>query len=155
MEEKIIYIYKAKTAEQKMALQTLKDCHSFLEKKLGIETNLCLIKKRHKSTENIRGIYNPKDNVIVINLENLKGETIKESINVLAHEMRHAVQYKNNWISKFKVENNEGIGYWKGKKYNVGYWDSPWEKDARKYEEKYTKEAIDNLNLKRKSKIKI
>jgi hypothetical protein len=156
MKQTEIYTYKAKLAEEKIALQTIKDCHKFLEKQLGVRTSLAVVKEKvENGGDNIVGLYNAKNNVVVINLYTLRGSNIKETISVLSHEMRHAVQYKNKWLKGFQAKNNKGVGYWKGKKYDVGYWDSPWEKDARKYGEKYTSLVIDKLNLKRKSKIKL
>ena len=152
MKERKIFTYKAKVAEEKITLQTLKDCHEFLETKLGVKTSLYLVKEK-KTPKNQMGAYNPKLNAVLINFHWLKGSTIQHSINILSHEMRHAVQYKNKWIKD--INGKTDIGYWKGKKYNVGYYDSPWEIDARKYEDKYAKLAIDSLNLKRKSNIKI
>jgi hypothetical protein len=150
MKETQIYAYRAKTAEHKISLQVLKDCHAFLENKLGVKTSLYLVKEKKTSQ---LGAFNPKLNAILINFHWLKGSTIQHSINILSHEMRHAVQYKNKWIKDFIGKTD--TGYWKGKKYDVGYYDSPWEIDARKYEDKYAKSAIDSLNLKRKLKIKI
>ena len=152
MEEKQIYTYKAKTAEQKLALETLKQCHSFLEKKLGVETNLYLINDKRKKNADISGLYNHKNNVVVINLATLKNQPIKESIDVLSHEMRHALQYKNKWLKS----NKKGEGsYWKGKLYNVEYEKQPWEKDARNWARKYSDMAISSLSLYKKAKIKM
>lgn len=153
MKDRTIYSYKARLTNEKIAIQTLKDCHAFLEKKLGVKTSLYLLKDKRIGTKDLRGAYNHKINGVMINLCRLRGWTIEESISVLAHEMRHAVQYKNNWIEDYKEKNHSAK--WKGKIYNVGYYDSPWEKDARKYEQKYTKLTIESLNLTKKSKIKI
>jgi hypothetical protein len=157
MKEREISTYKAKLAEERIALQTLKDCHQFLETKLGVKTSLRIDKIKFGKKEpafGVRGMYNEKYNIIFINLYNLKGQNILRSIEVLAHEFRHAVQFKNKWL-KGGTPKKDYSGYWKGKKYNVGYYDSPWEIDARKYEDIYAKSAIDSLNLKRKSNIKI
>jgi hypothetical protein len=152
MKEKEIYTYKAKTAEQKLALETLKQCHSFLEKKLGVETNLYLINDKRKKYANTHGIYNAETNMVVINLATLKHKSIKDSIDVLSHEMRHALQYKNKWLKP----NKKGEGsYWKGKLYNVEYENRPWEKDAFNWESKYSNMAISSLSLTKKAKIKL
>jgi hypothetical protein len=157
MKEKYVHTDRVKLVEHKIAVQTLKDCHSFLQKKLGVETNLAIVKRKPpKRTQNLLGLYNHKSNTVLLNLYTLQGSTIEKAIDTLAHEMRHAVQCKNKWLSKFKESVDGSVkGYWKGKEYNNDYYNSPWEMDARKYGEKYTKIAADSLNLKRKLKIKI
>jgi hypothetical protein len=157
MKEKYVLIDRIKLVEHKIAVQTLKDCHLFLQKKLGIETNLVVLKRKpYKHNQCLLGVYNHKSNTVILNLYTLQGCTIEKAIDTLAHEMRHAIQYKNKWLTKFKGGTIDSVkGYWKGKEYNNDYYDAPWEIDARKYGAKYTKIATDSLNLKRKLKIKI
>lgn len=157
MKEKYVLIDRVKLVEHKIAIQTLKDCHLFLQKKLGIETNLAVLKRKpYKRNQHLLGVYNHKSNTVILNLYTLQGCTIEKAIDTLAHEMRHAIQYKNKWLTKFKGGTVDSVkGYWKGKEYNNDYYDAPWEIDARKYGAKYTKIASDSLNLKRKLKIKI
>jgi hypothetical protein len=68
MKKREISTYKAKVAEERIALQTLKDCHQFLENKLGIKTSLYLVKQK-KAPKNLMGAYHPKLNAILINIK--------------------------------------------------------------------------------------
>lgn len=157
MKDKVILSYRAKSPEERLAIQMIKDCHCFLEKKLKIETNLLIDKvklaKKHPNSD-ARGIWFPEKQTVVINMFHLKGCQIKECIEVLGHEMRHALQYKRKWLIRSKKDNE--VNYWKGKKYLLTlYYKQPWEIDARKWEKKYSDMAIDSLGLHKKSKIKL
>lgn len=144
MKSEIIVKFKVKKPEHRMAVDIITKAHSILEKKLDVKSHLVLFNKTKNIDKKLLGIYNQNYKCIALNLFTCK--TIEGSINTLSHEFRHAFQYKNKWINKNK---------WKGKNYNCDYYDLPWEKDARKWGEKYSKIVIDSLNLHKKSKIMI
>jgi len=73
--------------------------------------------------------YEPNDNEILMYINPSLNK--KDIITTLFHEMVHVKQYLHN-------ELKSGIGKlpsrWKGKKYNVSYYESPWEVEAYEYE---------------------
>jgi len=150
MKSEIFVKFKVKTPEHRIAVDTLIKAHSILEKELGVQSHLVLFNKTKNVNKTLRGVYFNDLKCITMNL--FACRTIEDCVYVLSHEFRHALQFKNKWISK---DSTNECGKWKGKKYNCDYLDLPWEKDARKWGEKYSKGVIDSLNLHKKSKIRI
>ena len=62
---------------------------------------------------------------------------LRRMLETVAHEMVHVKQYARNELqrgSEFKLEGTTVLtktyDLWKGKRYNIEYWDSPWEIEA-------------------------
>ena len=106
---------------------------SFYAKTLKIENSRhnLLIKTVHnlKKTDGMRGAIGViNDNEIGMMLDSrLNTETL---ISVIAHEMIHVKQRVRGQLKHYFKRNGDVEFIWCGKKYNVDYYDSPWEIEA-------------------------
>lgn len=124
-------IYGIKNAafrkEMRSALQ-------YFEQQLGLEEfDQVIVRVKVTSKIDVYGYchideYDDDDNVAELIMEVQTGQTRKEIIHTLAHEMVHVKQY-------VKGELNDALDVWRGKDIdsdNMDYDDHPWEIEAEK-----------------------
>jgi len=149
---------------EQLAVDIVKSAHKWLNKKLGVNTKLVFSRECSWGNDSFHaGFYRDNDKQIRINFRNLYGNSIYTILEVLGHEFRHAVQYKENMLAKHPLVRNANIksinsidyGVWNGKQMSVKYIDAPWEKDANAYQRKYADMVIKALDIKDKIKIKL
>ena len=133
---------------EKLFINYLQKAHYFLNEKLNLNTNLDQERVCYWGNDAFHsGFYKDIENKIVINFRNLYGFSLKTIMIVLGHEFRHAYQYKKGYLEREDAyrsvknpqsHNRMEKGIWKGKEIKLTkYFDLPWEKDARAYENKY------------------
>ena len=146
--------------QEEVAIELLTKVHQYLEKKLGTNTNLVFSRECSYGHDSFHaGFYRNDDKQVRINFRNLYGCSIDTMIEVLGHEMRHAVQYDKGMLreSNFRSRRISKVtdydsGIWNGEQKYVRYIDAPWEIDANKYQRKYADDAIKALGIKKEVK---
>jgi len=128
------------------------EAHKWLNKKFGVDTKLTFSREVNWGRDVCyAGFYRHADREVRINIRNLYGSSIKNVLIVLGHEIRHAVQHKNDWLDKSyssnKPDGKYESGKWKGKNYWGTYLDAPWEIDARAFQTEYADMAIKELGF--------
>jgi len=147
-------------AEQK-AVNMCIEAHKWLNTKFGVDTKLTFSREVNWGNDvHYAGFYKDANKEIRINIRNLYGNSIKDILAVLGHEIRHAIQCKEGSLSKFADARGRGNnsyvwGSWKGKYEYHTYEDAPWEIDARKYQYKYADMAIKALGMEKDSDVKL
>ena len=150
--------------QEEVAVELLTKAHKYLEDKLGTSTNLVFSRECSYGHDSFHaGFYRNDDKQVRINFRNLYGCSIATIIEVLGHEMRHAVQYKEGMLAnvpgsrgrKIKKIKDYISGIWNGERMFVRYIDAPWEVDARAYEKVYADEAIEALGIQEEVKMKL
>jgi hypothetical protein len=145
--------------EEKLAVECVTKAHKWLNEKFGLDTKLTFSREVNWGKDAwYAGFYLFEDKEVRINIRNLYGNSIKTIIDVLGHEIRHAVQYDTKILSDFgkkgKVHSGRyESGTWKGRRYWGTYWDAPWEIDARKYQSEYADMVIKELGLEKECKV--
>ena len=148
--------------QEEVAVELLTKAHKYLENKLGTSTNLVFARECSYGHDSFHaGFYRNDDKQVRINFRNLYGSSIDTIIEVLGHEIRHAVQHKEGMLAHVpgaRHRNLKGIndyisGIWNGERMFVPYIKAPWEIDARKYEREYADEAIKALGIQDEVKI--
>ena len=143
----------ARNKEETECIQLLKEGHAHLNTILNLRTNLVIERKVNWGNDTFyAGFYREEDSLMVINFRRLMGHTLHTVLEVLGHEIRHAVQYQQGWLPKSnkwrfvgqrdgeRIESHE----WKGQKISkVKYWHAPWEIDARQFQGEYAKMIIE------------
>ena len=128
--------------QEQLAVDTIIKAHKWLCNELNLTTSLTFQRECNwgKNAKHA-GWHRSKDNLIALNFRNMYGATIKDLLEVLSHEIRHAVQTKKGYLKNF--DSVPGVKYlrgtWKGEDVFTFYDNAPWEVDARKYEKPYTK----------------
>ena len=136
------------------------EAHKWLNTKFGVDTKLTFSREVNWGNGvHYAGFYKHAELEVRINIRNLYGNSIKDILAVLGHEIRHAIQHKNDWLHKgYQSKGNGGKlenGDWKGKHYWGEYWTAPWEIDAREYQYKYADMAIKALGFEKDADTKL
>ena len=148
--------------QEEVAVKLLTKAHKYLEDKLGTSTNLVFSRECSYGHDSFHaGFYRNDDKQVRINFRNLYGCSIATMIEVLGHEMRHALQHVEGMLShvpgsrdrKIKGINDYVSGIWNGERKFVPYINAPWEIDARAYEKVYANEAIEALGIQEEVKV--
>lgn len=72
-------------------------------------------------------------------IEIQRGMSDRKMISTVLHEMIHVKQYVRNEL----IDIDAGKIQWKSRKFkDVDYWDQPWEREAYRYDERFTDEFI-------------
>ena len=72
-------------------------------------------------------------------IEIQRGMSNRKLISTVMHEMIHVKQYVKNELIDYESGNIQ----WKSRKFkDLDYWNQPWEREAHKYDERYTDEFI-------------
>lgn len=147
--------------EEKLAVECVIKAHKWFNEKFGLDTNLTFSREVNWGKDAwYAGYYLFEDKEVRINIRNLYGNSIKTILDVLGHEIRHAIQYDKKMLSSFgkrgKVHSGTyESGDWRGERYWGSYWEAPWEKDARKYQSKYADMVIKELGLEEYCKVNL
>lgn len=150
--------------QEKLAVELITKAHKWLEKKLGVDTRLVFARECSWGHDSFHaGFYRNEDKQIRINIRNLYGCNIKQIMEVLGHEFRHAIQYKEKMLAKHPYITRKRIksaddyisGTWMNKPEYVRYRNAPWEIDAKNYEKKYANMAIKALGIEEQVKTKL
>ena len=152
-----------KNQEEQLAKDLLIKCHDWLKKDLGVDTTLVLSRECNWGKDAFHaGLYTNAYKQVRINFRNLYGQPIDRMIEVLGHEMRHAVQYKEDLLQRSqydgkKIRNDVRYigGTWNNQHYWGAYKDAPWEIDARKYQRQYADKVINALGIQEEVKTRI
>ena len=136
------------------------EAHKWFNKKFGLKTKLTFSREVNWGKDvYYAGFYQNVGKEVRINIRNLYGNTIKDVLIVLGHEIRHAIQYQKKWLEKFGKEGTDRNPYvqgkWKGKQYWDKYFSAPWEIDAREYQTKYADMVIKALGIEKDCKIQL
>lgn len=125
-------------------------CHDWLANHLEIDSQLEFGRTAIFGRDAFHcGLWLNHSKQSVINYRNLYGNNVNLILDVVAHEARHAVQYKTGMLSEkgrerdSKHDGRWEIGYWQNKLYSGAYKNAPWEIDARSYEPIYKQLIID------------
>lgn len=126
-----------------MAIMTR--CHNWLADELGIESKMEFGRTAYWGRDAFHaGLWYQDSLQSVLNFRNLYGATVERLLRIVAHEARHAVQYKQGLLSmngrnhKMTHDGRYEMGYWRGDYYRGAYRDAPWEIDARAHERPYS-----------------
>jgi predicted SprT family Zn-dependent metalloprotease len=136
------------------------EAHKWLNTKFGVDTKLTFSREVNWGNDVFyAGFYRDANKEIRINIRNLYGNSIKDILAVLGHEIRHAIQHKKDWLEKgYSSKGGDGkweSGNWKGKSYWGEYWTAPWEIDAREYQYKYADMTIKALGFEKDADTKL
>jgi hypothetical protein len=153
---------KVRNKEEAIAINVITKAHEWLNKKFGVDTNLTFSREVNWGRDaDHAGFYSHGNKEVRINIRNLYGHTIHKVVEVLGHEIRHAIQHKKKWLVKESRWNEDKVsgkyesGKWKGKDYHGKYLTAPWEIDAREYQTEYADMVIEALKLEKDSKVKL
>ena len=139
-----------------LAKELLIKCHDWLKRDLKVDTNLVLSRECNWGKNAFHaGCYVDARNEVRMNFRNFSGASIYDFLEVLGHEMRHAVQYSKGFLERTRLDGHVTrnskryvSGTWKGEHlWRVAYVDAPWEVDARKYQAKYADKVIKALGI--------
>lgn len=139
--------------QEQLAFDTMIAAHKVLCEQLNVSTDLTFQRECNWGKNARHAGWYSSEKLVALNFRNMYGATISDLLEVLGHEMRHAVQHDKGWLGKLHSAGKGCnpkrtiVGTWKGERMYVPYIDSPWEIDARAHEEAYAKIAIKELGL--------
>jgi hypothetical protein len=133
------------------AMEIMTRCHDWLAAELGIDSNMDFGRTAYWGRDAFHaGFWRQSDKLSVLNFRNLYGNPMSRLLRIVAHEARHAVQYRDGMLEdscrKTKTNGIHGRlenGIWNGQYYHGLYKDAPWEIDARAHEQQYAQLVID------------
>ena len=142
-----------RNSQEQLAVDIMIKAHAILCEKLQVKTDLTFQRECNWG-KNARhaGWYLSSEKLVALNFRNMYGATIVDLLEVLGHEMRHAVQDVNGWHKLHSAGTGANkmrriSGTWKGERMFVPYFDAPWEVDAREYEKPYAEIVTKELGL--------
>lgn len=141
---------KIRNEQEQLAVNVMTEAHEYFNKVFQLNTTLTFQRECNWGKDaKHAGWYQYRNNLVALNFRNMYGATIQDLLEVLAHEMRHAVQYDYEWLTNFNTKPGSKYvsGTWKGEYMMVKYEDAPWEVDARAHEKPYSQEVIEALNI--------
>jgi hypothetical protein len=130
-----------------MAIMTR--CHNWLADQLQIDSKMEFGRTAYWGRDAFHaGLWYQASLQSVLNFRNLYGATMERLLRIVAHEARHAVQYRQGLLktqgrdSRMTHDGRYETGYWRGEYYHGTYKDAPWERDARAHEKPYSDMVI-------------
>lgn len=130
-----------------MAIMTR--CHNWLADQLQIDSKMEFGRTAYWGRDAFHaGLWYQASLQSVLNFRNLYGATMERLLRIVAHEARHAVQYRQGLLktqgrdSRMTHDGRYETGYWRGEYYHGTYKDAPWERDARAHERPYSDMVI-------------
>jgi hypothetical protein len=142
---------KPRNQNERDVIELMTRCHDWLAEELGIKSTMEFGRTCNWGKDAFHaGLWYQGSKQSVLNFRNLYGAPMSRLLRIVAHEARHAVQYRDGLLeegsrsSKTTHNGKWEEGYWKGEYYSGPYKDAPWEKDARAYETKYSSMVIDS-----------
>ena len=154
---------RTRNATEEQAIEVMTRCFAYLQGKLKTKAKLEFGRTAIWGKDAFHaGLYTHGEQQVILNFRNLYGFDFDTLLQVLAHEMRHAVQDAKGWFDNPNKQSyfmgytqrrsgGKRSGYWKGE--YVGYCayeDLPWEQDARAYEQTYRDWCVDAGMITRK-----
>ena len=139
-----IYAYNDTDRFFAEALQT---AHDHLCQVIGVNVPL-MLERKHVWGPNARyyGCYRPLQTQCVWNFSANYGNTLRESLETIGHELRHALQFQEGWYTGHTERRQRWgkqlIGVWKGEEYQGDYFNAPWEIDARAFQQCYAQSCF-------------
>jgi hypothetical protein len=141
---------KIRNENEQQVVDIMTRCHDWLAKELDIESNMAFGRTCNWGKDAFHvGLWYNSSNQSVLNFRNLYGANMYRMLKIVAHEARHAVQYKTGMLveagrsRKTKHDGKWETGIWNGEYWSGPYRDAPWEIDARAHEEPYAQMVID------------
>jgi hypothetical protein len=126
-------------------------CHDWLAKELDIESKLEFGRTAYWGRDAFHaGLWYNNTKQSVLNFRNLYGAPMDRLLRIIAHEARHAVQYRDGMMTnthrstKTTHDGRYEAGIWHGKYWSGAYMEAPWEIDARAHEKEYSQMVIDS-----------
>ena len=141
---------KIRNSNEQQIVDILTRCHDWLANELDIHSKIEFGRTCNWGRDAFHaGLWYNDSKQSVINFRNLYGYNVYTMLKIVAHEARHAVQYKTGLLNDERRNNkmtHNGrweSGTWQGQYWSGAYLDAPWEKDARAHEECYAQRVID------------
>jgi len=140
---------KIRNAGEQRTTEIMTRCHNWLANHLNIHSKMEFGRTAYWGRDAFHaGFWQESDKLSVLNFRNLYGAPMSRLLRIVAHEARHAVQYRDGMLKESGRKTKGGIGqieigYWNGDLYYGAYKDAPWEIDARAYEAPYSQLIID------------
>ena len=143
---------KPKNKTETQIIDICTRAHDWLAKELGVESTQVFGRTAYWGRDAFHGgLWINQNKHSVLNFRNLYGENVRNMLEIIGHELRHALQYQKGWLKDNPYANNKSIhagsweeGEWMGKDFTGAYRDAPWEIDAKKYQKKYAQMIIDS-----------
>jgi len=141
---------KVRNENEQQVVDIMTRCHDWLAKELDIESKMEFGRTCNWGKDAFHaGLWYNSTKQSVLNFRNLYGANMYDMLKIVAHEARHAVQYKTGMLTdenrsrKTKHDGKWETGMWNGEYWSGRYRDAPWEIDARAHEEPYAQLVID------------
>tara|TARA_R100000951_G_scaffold521_1_gene2221 strand:- start:6024 stop:6794 length:771 start_codon:yes stop_codon:yes gene_type:complete len=148
--------------QEKIAVEVLTKAHAWMCKEYDVTNSLIFQRECNWGKDAFHaGWYRNSTNTIALNFRNMYGATIKDLISVLGHEIRHAVQYKTGMLKRNGNQNRVSSrssyisGIWNNEDFFGKYIDTPWEIDARAFQDQYADACIKALKIEAVSKTQL
>jgi len=141
---------RIRNENEQQIVDTMTRCHDWLAKELDIESKMEFGRTCNWGKDAFHaGLWYNDSKQSVLNFRNLYGANMYTLLKIVAHEARHAVQYKTGMLvekgrsRKTRHDGKWETGIWNGEYWSGPYMDAPWEIDARAHEEPYAQMVID------------
>jgi hypothetical protein len=141
---------KIRNENEQQVVDIMTRCHDWLAKELDIESKMEFGRTCNWGHDAFHaGLWYNSTKQSVLNFRNLYGANMYTLLKIVAHEARHAVQYKTGMLveegrnNKTRHDGRWEYGTWNGEYYSGPYKEAPWEIDARAHEEPYAQMVID------------
>ena len=135
---------KPRSQNERDVIELMTRCHNWLAEELGIKSTMEFGRTCNWGKDAFHaGLWCQGTKQSVLNFRNLYGAPMSRLLHIVAHEARHAVQYRDGLLkegsrsSKTTHNGKWETGYWKDEYYSGPYKDAPWEIDARAHEKPY------------------
>ena len=136
---------KTRNQNERDVIEIMTRCHNWVADKLNIDSKMEFGRTAYWGKDAFHaGLWFNTTKQSVLNFRNLYGAPMARLLRIIAHEARHAVQYRDGLLltqgrnSKMTHNGKYEYGTWKGERYSGSYRDAPWEIDARAHEKQYS-----------------
>lgn len=142
---------KLRNAGEQRTTEIMTRCHDWLADHLNIQSTMDFGRTAYWGRDAFHaGFWRETNKLSVLNFRNLYGAPMSRLLRIVAHEARHAVQYRDGMLKDdYRKTKTNGVhgrtesGIWNDKYYYGTYQDAPWEIDARAHEQQYSQLVID------------
>ena len=141
---------KVRDENEQQVVDIMTRCHDWLANELDIDSKMEFGRTCNWGKDAFHaGLWYNSTQQSVLNFRNLYGANMYQMLKIVAHEARHAVQYKTGMLTeerrshKTKHNGKWETGIWNGEYWSGAYKDALWEVDARAHEEPYAQMVID------------
>lgn len=140
---------KIRNENEQQVVDIMTRCHDWLANELDIDSKMEFGRTCNWGKDAFHaGLWYNDSKQSVLNFRNLYGANMYQMLKIVAHEARHAVQYKTGMLveegrnRKTKHDGKWEYGTWNGEYFSGPYKEAPWEIDARAHEEPYAQMVI-------------